>query len=84
MKNVFIVSELVLYNSASAGAARMMNFAKALTLEGVNVYLCSKQWHRNVRLDGMREIEPKIFLVGSENQKEAPKPLWRRNVGSKN
>jgi len=79
MKNVFIVSELPLYNTASAGAARMTNVAKALALRGVRVYLCSKELNTNVNIQSLSEIYPNIFLVGSKNSRKISK--FRRIAG---
>ena len=59
-----------LYNANSPGAARMMNFAKALTLEGVRVYLCSASLPNNVNDETLNEVFPNIFLVGSEHKKQ--------------
>jgi len=75
MKNVFILTELKIYEGTSAGSSRMMNVAKALALEGVKVYLCSKFF--NININKIREVYPNIFLLGEEKKKKINK-LKRR------
>ena len=68
MKNVFIITTIKIYKGNSAGAARMINLAKALALEGVKVYLCSAILKHNINISNLQEVYPNIFLVGSENK----------------
>jgi len=70
MKSVFIITEIKIYQGNSAGSARMMNFSKALALEGVKVYLCSAILKHNINIDKLQEVYPNIFLVGEESKKQ--------------
>lgn len=69
-KNIIIYSNIKLYNSNSPGAARMMNYAKALALEGVRVYLCSVSLPNNISVETLNEVCHNIFLVGTEDKKQ--------------
>lgn len=66
MKSVFIITEIKIYKGNSAGASRMMNFAKALALEEVKVYLCSACLRNNISINSLEQIYHNIFLVGEE------------------
>lgn len=72
MKNVFVLSTIRIHNGNSAGSARMMNIARALTMEGIKVYLCSSELQYKYSQNNIREVAPNIFLVGKEH---------RNNVG---
>lgn len=65
MKVIF-VSEFKIYKGNSAGASRILNYARALTLGGNQVYLCSLETPRNIALNHGKEIEHNIFVVGEE------------------
>ena len=69
MNNVFILSSIKIYKGNSAGSSRMMNFSKALALEGVKVYLCSALLKNNIDINRLQEVYPNIFLVGEESKK---------------
>jgi glycosyltransferase involved in cell wall biosynthesis len=66
-KNIFIISTIKIYEGNSAGAARLMNIAKALAMENVKVYLCSSILSEGIELKKVREISNNVFLVGTEN-----------------
>lgn len=69
MKNVFIVTTIKLHKIDSAGAARIMNMARALILRGVRVFLCSSVMNSNIELDSIYELSRNIFVVGEEKKK---------------
>ena len=64
-KTVIIFSTIKLYNGNSAGSARMMNYAKALS-KFSNVYLFSFTESSDVTIRTTKERLPNIFTVGKE------------------
>lgn len=66
LKNVIIVSSIKIYQGNSAGAARLMNIAKALASQGVNIYLCSSKLRNNLKSNLIKTIETNIYLIGEE------------------
>jgi len=72
-KNVFIISATKIYNGNSAGAARIMNIARALSMEGTNVYLCSSTYNDEITFRKLLRISDKIFVVGKEGKRKLHK-----------
>ena len=75
MSSLFILSSDKLYNENSAGAARMMNYAKALANEGVNVYFCSSALEYRFKDDKTIKIKENIYYLGVERTKKRNKIL---------
>lgn len=66
MNAVAIVSQADLYFGNTAASVRMNNYAKALALAGVDVYLFST--YMNVSLHNIIEVEPRIHVCNRTNK----------------
>lgn len=65
-KNLIVIySTIELVNGNSAGSARVMNYARALS-ESCDVILVSFKRLRNISIDNLIEIEPNIYTVGQK------------------
>lgn len=69
MKNIVILSTNKIYQGNTAGAARLMSIAKALSLNGNKIFLCSAELNERISIGNLKEISKNVFLVGEENHK---------------
>ena len=64
---IFFISTIKIYHGNSAGASRIMNYARAFTLEGNKVFFCSLLTPQNITLKNAKEIEKNIYAIGEES-----------------
>ena len=64
---IFYIWAFKIYGGNSAGASRIMNFARALALSENQVYLCSFLTPQKMDIINAREIDKNIFILGKES-----------------
>lgn len=74
---IFYIWAFKIDGGNSAGASRIMNFARALALAENQIYLCSLLTPKNITLDSAKEIEKNIYIIGEESLVKRFKLLYK-------